>query len=116
MKKLSILLVDNDNTRRSHILISLNSYKSTIVDYMPTIKKKEFEQGKYDIIIIHSGNNPEGGCVENGDWDIGSAKVILFSGGYSQNKSFSDGIFYASASFIEDKENLHTLLNEVLSR
>ncbi len=116
MKKIRILLIDCDDIRRNHLFVLLNRYESCFVDQKSTISKDEFEQGNYEVVLVHFGNNPEGGCIENQDWDAGRAKVILFSGGFVQDKSDYDGMLYASASYIEDKENLYKMLDEVIAQ
>lgn len=116
MKNHNILLIDFDNKRRNQISSLLDCYDSCRVDQKSSLLQNEFEQGNYDIVIVHYGNNPEGGCIENEDWDAGSAKIVLFSGSYSQDKHNYDGMFYVNAQYIEDKDNLHKLLDEVLAQ
>lgn len=117
MKKFNVLLIDCYKKRREKLLKLLLSYNNVLVDTKQKIDKITFEQLDCDIVIVHSGNDPEGKSIENEEWNIGKAKVVLFSGSYSLNVARDpDGwLFYARAPYIEIEENLHMLLDEVLS-
>lgn len=110
MKKYKILLIDNNNNRRMQITSLLNCHNDCCVDPRGEISKHDLEQGSYDVIIVHLGNNPEHGCIENEEWDTGRAKVVSFSGGHSQLESSYEDILYVRPDYFESKDNVRKLL------
>jgi len=116
MTKNRILLVDYKSTRRMQIATLLNCHHNCCIEQMETISKDDLEQGAYDIIIVHSGNEPEGGCIENKEWDTGGAKVILFSGGLDELKDFYDGILYVHPDYFKSQGNVQKMLKGELGK
>lgn len=117
MKKFKILLVDDNDNRRhqlTEIFRCYHRHNECCLDPRPHIEQKDFENSIYDIAIVHHGNDPEGVAFEEPDWELGDTRVILFSGGFSQEKGITNGIYYVSAPFIENIENFHQLLEEVI--
>jgi len=112
MKKYKVLLVDYRSTRLKQITSLLNFCDGCCVDSRLEISRNDLEQGDYDIIIVHSGNDPESGCIENNEWDTGDAKIILFSGDCTQLEKYYDGILYVRPDYFESQSNILKLLKK----
>ena len=111
--KVNILLLDCDDERRIGIEPLLKSHVKCIVDSRASISRNDFETGEYNLCVVHS-SNPEGRDIEFERWIAENAKIILFSGGYTKDKAFDDGIVYVRDDYLESSENVCQLLVEVL--
>ena len=116
--KLNILLLDDNNDR---LLKTSSSIKFCddgryCVDSQTSIDQKTYESNNYDIVLAHYGNKEVEQSIADGDWDSGGAIIIFFSGGFDKDKEKFNDVWWVSASYIDKKENIYTLLNEVCKK
>lgn len=114
MLQIAVLLLDIRNDRRNRLEQALKSVDWLRVDSKPKIDRSTYEASNFDIAVVHYGNR-EGPLIEDG-WESKDTKVIIFSGGFTQPVAESEGTVYARASYLEEGDNLTTLLERVAGR
>lgn len=106
----TVLLIDVNEVRREKLRKALESC-STVqvnVDDRSTIDQATYEAGGFDLAVVHYGND-EGPFIE-GIWKLNNARLVLFSGGFSQPFAISNGTAYAKASHLETNEGVTKLI------
>ena len=109
---MKIVIIDTNEQRREVITNIISGNKEFLVESRAHISREDFENGVYDLALVHY-NNIEGPKFE-GSWDISDTKLILFSGNFIQNIAKSDDIYYASARYVQNYENLLKLMKELI--
>ncbi|MDA8905195.1 hypothetical protein N9I58_01885 [Candidatus Thioglobus sp.] len=115
---LNILLLDNNRDRlnRTNSLIKCCDSSRYCVDPQLKVDQEAYESNNYDIVLAHYGNKEVEQSIADGDWDSGGAIIIFFSGGFDKDKEEFNDVWWVSASYIDKKENIYTLLNEVCKK
>ena len=114
--KLNILLLDcnGDRLNRIESLIRCCDDGRYCIDRRLSIGQDDYENNNYDIVFAHYGNKEVEESIRDSDWNPGDAVVIFFSGELKQDCSEHNGKWYVSASFIEKRENICTLLKDII--
>ena len=107
-----ILLLDVRSERRERLRKVMEQAESIEVDARSAIDRAAYESGEFEVAVVHYGNK-EGPFIEYG-WGSGGMKVVLFSGGFTQPVAESEGTIYASASYLEEGENLKNLIERLV--
>ena len=113
--KLNILLLDcnRDRLNRIESLIRCCDDGRYCIDRRLSIGQDDYENNNYDIVFAHQGNKE----VQDNDmrvWNSGKAVIIYFSGEFRKDGKYLNGKWYVSASFIEKRENICTLLKDII--
>jgi len=115
--KLKILLLDNNSERLRSAALLIHCCGDFCINPKSTISQYEYESNDYDVIFAHYGNKEVRDYIADDDWNSNGATIIIFSGEFSKNKVMDDyGIWWISAPYLEKKENICTLLQEVFKK
>ena len=96
---IKLLLLDNRRGRRDDIVKLISEDSDIRVDAQDQVSECEIASGHYDLAIVHAGNE-EANHIEDETWDVGKARVILFSGGFTKDCSEVDGMLYVSERYL----------------
>jgi hypothetical protein len=115
--KLKILLLDNNGERLRSTTSLIHCCGDFCINPKSTINKYDYESNYYDVIFAHYGNKEVRDYIADDDWNSNGAIIIIFSGSLSKDKQIDDyGVWWISASYLEKKENICTLLREVIEK
>lgn len=107
----SLFILDNREIRRQRLVqISRATGLYDVYDSGST-SREDFEGGNFDVAIVHM-SNVESPWIED-SWIEDSrnrknAKLIIFSGGFSNDQSSAEGIEYVREKFL--LENMRELI------
>jgi hypothetical protein len=99
-----ILYIDNDDVRRSRVMLSMVATVGPVVEGVRCIAKDALEHESYDYIFVHGSNEPEAFALGKCRWKTNNAVIVLFSGRYSRglfNKNVN-GVFRVTADQLEN--------------
>jgi hypothetical protein len=116
--KLNILLLDDNNPRlhKTTSLMQCCDSDAYCIDPRTNIDQYDYENNDYSIIFVHDGNKEVQDHIYDSDWDSRDAVVVFFSGGFDIDKVMDDGAWWISATYMEKKKNICTLLREVCQK
>ena len=113
---LKILLLDNNKERLHNSELLIRCCGDYHVCSRLVINQHDYESNDYDVIFAHLGNKEVEESIADSDWDSGDAEIIIFSGGFSNPKDSHEGTWYVSSVYMENKENICALLQEVFEK
>jgi len=116
INKLKILLLDNNRSRLHNSSLLIQCCGDYCIDPKSSISRHDYESNDYDVIFAHYGNKEVEESIADSDWDSGGATIVFFSGGFLTPKVKDEGFWYVSASYMEKRENICTLLKEVCEK
>lgn len=117
INKLKILLLDNNSERLRSSTSLMHCCSDCCIDPKLTINQHDYESNNYDVIFAHYGNKEVRDYIADDDWSSNGAIIVVFSGGLSRDKKMDDyGIWWVSATYLEKKENICALLEEVFEK
>jgi hypothetical protein len=113
--KLNILILDNNRDRllTTTSLIKCCDDGGYCVDPKPSIDQDSYENNHYDVVFVHYGNL-EADSIRDCDWNSDKAVIVYFGGEFRKDKKFRNGRWYVSPSFIGKKENICSLMKEII--
>jgi len=115
--KLKILLIDNNSMRLRGSTSLMQCCGDFCIDPKSTVSQNDYESSSYDVVFAHYGNKEVRDYIADDDWSSNGAVIIVFSGSLSKDKQMDDyGVWWVSASYLEKKENICTLLSEVVEK
>jgi len=117
--KLKILLLDNNNERLRGSTSLMHCCGDCCIDPRLTINQHDYESNDYDVIFAHYSNKEVREYIVHDDWDSKNSVIVFFGGDFSTNKEkdpYESGVWWVSASYLEKKENICVLLQEVFEK
>jgi hypothetical protein len=92
---MKIAIIDIRNARRARLVNLLSRIDSNAVFDFASISRSEFENGGFEVALVHE-NNSEGDLLVNEAWDSKGMGMIFFSGGNSEPISREDDFLFVS--------------------
>lgn len=115
--KLKILLLDNNSMRLHDSILLIQCCGDFCINPKPTINQVDYESNNYDVIFAHLGNREVRDYIADEDWNSNGAVIVIFSGGLLKDKEMDRyGVWWVSATYLEKKENICVLLEEVFEK
>ena len=115
--KLKILLIDNNSMRLRDSTSLIQCCGDFCINPKTTINQHDYETNDYSVIFAHLGNKEVRDYIVDDDWNSNGAIIVIFSGGLSKDKQMDDyGVWWVSATYLEKRENICALLQEVFEK
>ena len=115
--KLKILLIDNNNMRLRDSTSLMQCCGDFCINPKLTVSQNDYESSSYDVVFAHYGNKEVRDYIADDDWNSNGAIVVIFSGSLSKDKHVDDyGTWWVSASYLEKKENICAIFQEVFEK
>ena len=115
--KLKILLIDNNSMRLRDFALLMQCCGDYCINPKSTVSQNDYESSSYDVVFAHHNNKEVRDYIVDDDWSSNGAIIVIFSGSFSKDKEMDPyGVWWVSASYLEKKENICVLLQEVFEK